>query len=132
MTLNPPNVDTPSKEKFLAVIDIAMQIHKQLGYGLAYAEYKTAFESSLRNSDLAYQTDRKFAVNVNGLILDHKFYTDFVIDDKIIVEVRSLASNINEEDLLIFEQMVLDKPKVCLMINFNKELLEFKRIVLPQ
>lgn len=118
------------KEECLTLTEIAEQIHRDLGFGLHDSEYKLAFESKLKYHGFDYEAQKKFAFNFNGIILQHKFYADFVIKENIIVEIKSVPYRLNDYDLKVFEQLILNKPKAGLVINFYKEELHFKKIVL--
>ncbi len=118
------------KKECLALIEIAEQIHKDIGFGLHDSKYKTAFESKLNFIGFDYEVQKKYAFNFNGIILQHKFYADFVINEDIIVEIKSVPYQLNDYDLKVFEQLILDRPKAGLIINFYKEEIHFKKIVL--
>ncbi|WP_082489570.1 GxxExxY protein [Pedobacter sp. Leaf176] len=52
-------------------------------------------------------------------MLKHKSYADFVIDDKIILEVKSTYGFANEFYALVLNYLAVSKLDVDLLINFN-------------
>ncbi|GGI22269.1 GxxExxY protein [Pedobacter mendelii] len=130
MTQNYNPSDFPFREECLALIEIASNIHKTLGSGLNECIYKTEFETELKAKDIEYQTEKRYSVNINGMVLEHKFYSDFVVNDNIIVEIKSVPFNIGNSELILFNQLIMSKPKVGLVINFYNELIQFKKFVL--
>ncbi|RYD74497.1 MAG: GxxExxY protein [Sphingobacteriales bacterium] len=130
MTQNQKPKDFPFKEECLELVECAFEIHKQLGSGSPALVYRNAFESVLQHNGLPYTRDKKYAVNYNGMALDHKFHADFLVNDGIIVEIKSCPFMLLSTDLDVFNQLILSKPAICLIINFNAELLQFKKVIL--
>jgi len=130
MTQNYNPNDFPFREQCLAIVEIAFNIHKTLGGGLADSIYKNAFETELKAKGIEYSKDMRYAVNFNGMMLDHKFHPDFLVYGAIIVEIKSVPFIITENDLNIFNQLVVTRPKIGLIINFHKELMQFKKLVI--
>ena len=81
--------DYPFQEECYTIIGIAMEIHRILGKGFSEIVYKDAFEYELTSRDIGYEREKRFVVNYKGIVLKHQFYADFVIDNKIILEIKS-------------------------------------------
>ena len=63
-------------------------------------------------------------------ILPHRFYADFVIFDKVIVEIKAKEGGIAEEDYAqTLNYLKCSGCKVGLILNFAKMKLEIKRVV---
>lgn len=125
--------DFPFKEgyeKYLELVEIAFFIHQILGYGLSNKIYKKAFEIELDSRGIEYIKEKRYTVDINGMVLDNEFYSDFVIDERIIVEILSVPFHLTDNDLSLFRQLVVAKPKIFLIINFHNELIQFKKIEL--
>ncbi|WP_316831352.1 GxxExxY protein [Pedobacter aquatilis] len=120
----------PLKENCLVLIEIALKIHKILGRALSKTVYKNAYEAELTAEGIPFATEQNFGVNLNGMTLRHNFYVDFLVNNSIIVEIRSMPFVITENDLSIINQLIISKPKIVLMINFYDEQLQFKKMVL--
>jgi GxxExxY protein len=130
MTQNIKTLETDFKPQCLLMVDIAMRVHKRLGNGLKDILYKNAFEEELNNLNIKYQRNKKFEVNYHGLALDHKFVADFVIDEKVIFEIKSFHEDMMEEYACVFDDLVHSSPLVGLIVNFNKPLLQCKKVKL--
>ncbi|MFC3562024.1 GxxExxY protein [Pedobacter jamesrossensis] len=118
------------KKECLSLVEIADQVHNNLGYGKHDSDYKIAFEAKLKYNGFDYKAQKGYLFNFNGIILQHKFYADFVINENVIVEIKSVPYQLNDYDLKVFEQLVTDRPKVGLIINFHHEVIHFLKIVL--
>ena len=71
-----------------AAIGICMDVHRTLGHGFLEIVYKDAIEFELEKRNLSYEREKQYKIEYKGSILPHKFYADFVINDKIILEVK--------------------------------------------
>jgi GxxExxY protein len=71
-------------------------------------------------------------VNYKGAILPHKFYTDFVVFDKIILEVKSKKGILEEHYARVMSYLAISKLEVELLINFHEKSLEHKRIIMSK
>ncbi|NOY38333.1 MAG: GxxExxY protein [Chlorobi bacterium] len=62
--------------------------------------------------------------------LPHKFYTDFVVYDKIILEVKGVSGIADEFIVQALNYMKVSGNKLALFVNFGGLSLNYKRIVL--
>ena len=123
----------PEHDETLArkIIGAAIEVHKELGPGLLESAYEQCLchELSLRGIQFRRQID--LPVKYKGLELDCGYKMDIVVEDVVILElktVRKLAP-VHEAQLLTYLKLY-DRP-VGLLINFNVALLKngLKRMV---
>jgi len=62
--------------------------------------------------------------------LPHKFYADFVIYDKIILEVKAISSISDEFIAQAINYLKVSANQLALIVNFGELKLSYKRIVL--
>ena len=62
--------------------------------------------------------------------MPHKFYADFVVFDKIILEVKAVAGIADEFIALAINYLKVSDNKLALIVNFGELKLNSKRIVL--
>ncbi|MES2396911.1 MAG: GxxExxY protein [Bacteroidota bacterium] len=118
------------KEEAYKIIGICMEVHRNLGKGFLEIVYKDAIEYELKQNGYLYEREKAFLINYKDIILQHKFYADFTVFDKIILEVKS-GSGIPDEFLAqTINYLAASKLRVGLIVNFGKDSLEYKRIVL--
>jgi GxxExxY protein len=118
------------KEESYQIVGTCMEVHNNLGAGFMEVVYKDALEWEFRKTGIPYEREREYSVNYKGTILPHKFYADFVVFDKIILEVKGVAA-IN--DLFIAQAinyLKVSQNKLALIVNFGELRLNHKRIVL--
>ena len=121
--------DYPFQDECYILIGIAMEIHRILGKGFSEIVYKDAFEYELVSRGIKFQREKEFVVHYKDIILKHKFYADFVIDDKIILEVKSCKGIIDEHFAQVLNYLTISKLKIALIINFDEKSLQHKRVI---
>ena len=73
-----------------------MEVHRILGKGLLEIVYKDAIEIEFKCKNIPFEREKKYEVEYKGIILPHFFYADFVVFDKIILEVKSRKGIVDE------------------------------------
>jgi GxxExxY protein len=122
--------DLIHKEEVYKIIGICMDVHRQLGKGFLEIVYKDAIEYECKQKDYCYEREKEFLINYKYIILPHKFYADFVLFDKIILEVKCCSGFADEFIAQTLNYLAASKLRVGLIVNFGKDSLEYKRIVL--
>lgn len=109
-----------------------MEVHRQLGKGFLEIVYKDAFEFELRMKGILYEREKEYTVTYKNIILPHKFFADFVIDNCIILEIKSKAGIIEQHQAQVMNYLAVSKLTVGLLLNFHEQSLFYKRIVLTK
>ena len=112
------------------IIGIGIEVHKILGAGFLEIVYKDALEFELREKGYLFQREKEYAIPYKTIVLRHKFYADFVVFDKIILEVKAKQGGICDEDLAqTINYLKVSGCKVGLIFNFAAARLQIKRVV---
>ena len=119
----------PLQEETYTIIGIAMEVHRTLGKGFSEIVYKDALEYEFGLRDVLYRREQQFYVRYKEIILPHHFFADFVIEDKIILEVKCKSKVIEEHYAQVMNYLAIAKMKVGLIINFSNDSLEFRRVI---
>lgn len=122
----------PLQDETYKIIGTAMEIHRQLGKGFSEIVYKDAFEYEFRQQDIFFEREKEYKVNYKGIVLPHRFYADFVVFDKIILEVKSKKGIVEEHYAQVMNYLAISKLKLGLLINFHESSLEYKRIIMSK
>jgi GxxExxY protein len=78
------------KDENYKIVGILFEVHKNLGKGFSEIVYKDAIEYEFQQQNIPYQREKEFSVYYKDTILKHKFYADFVVYDKIILEIKTV------------------------------------------
>ena len=118
------------KEESYQIIGICIEVHNNLGAGFSEIVYKDALELEFKNAKIEYSREKEYTVNYKGIILSHKFYADFVIFDKIILEVKGKNKIADEDIAQCINYLKISENNLALLVNFGEPKLNYKRIVL--
>jgi GxxExxY protein len=118
------------KDEAYQIIGRCMEVHNNLGAGFLEIVYKDALEFEFRKAGIEFKREKKYEVNYKGIILPHKFYADFVVMDKIILEVKAISAIHDEFIAQAINYLKVSQNKLALIVNFGELKLNYKRIVL--
>lgn len=118
------------KEESYQIIGKCMEVHNNLGPGFLEIVYKDALELEFKKSGITYEREKEYPVNYKGVILPHKFYADFVVFDKIILEVKGVSGIADEFVAQAINYLKVSNNKLALIVNFGELRLNYKRVVL--
>jgi len=109
---------TPIDRISADVVDAAIKIHIELGPGLLESVYETVLAASLIRT--GYKVDRQKPVDIryDGLSFPGAFRMDLLVDDRLIVEIKSVEvlSKAHGKQLLTYLRLI-NQP-VGLLLNF--------------
>src|SRR5205809_6579876 len=88
----------PLQQETDFILGKAIEIHKTLGAGFLEIVYKDAFEYETQKQNFKYEREKEYLVYYKETILRHRFHADFVVFDKVIVEIKAKERGIAEED----------------------------------
>ncbi len=113
------------------IIECAIKVHKTLGPGLFESVYEKALDYELRKKGLKVDKQVPIAINYENIVFEEAFKADLIVNDKVIVELKSIKNFEHVHFKQILTYLRLAKKKLGLLINFNKELLKdgLKRVV---
>jgi len=107
-----------------------MEVHNNLGKGFLEIVYKDALEFEFRNNNIPFEREKKYIVNYKDVILPHNFYADFVVFDKVILEIKGMAAIADEHLAQTLNYLKVSGCKLGLIVNFGQSSLQSKRVVL--
>jgi GxxExxY protein len=115
---------TRENEIAATIVDAALSIHRELGPGLLESVYEAILAHELAKRGLRVSQQQPLPVEWDGLRLDIGFRTDLVVEDLVVVEIKSIEqiSNVHKKQLLTY--LRLGKWRLGLLINFNVELIK--------
>lgn len=117
------------KDENYKIVGILFEVHKNLGKGFSEIVYKDAIEYEFEQQNIPYQREKEFSVYYKDTILKHKFYADFVVYDKVILEIKTVDCFNNNHYNQCLNYLKVSKSKLAILANFNLTSLEYKRII---
>ena len=106
------------------VVDAALKIHKTLGPGLLETVYQATLRYELEKRGLRVAEEVPLPVYYEKVKLDVGFRLDLLLDERVIIEVKSIEAlaSIHRAQLLTY--LRLTDLRLGLLINFNVELIK--------
>ena len=101
-------------------------VHSSLGPGLLESVYVAALTYELSGLNLSVQAQLGLPVNYNGITLELGFRIDLLVQNEVIVEVKSVEAlhDVHKKQLLTY--LKLANKKLGLLVNFNVSSLKDK------
>lgn len=107
-----------------------MQVHNELGHGFLEIVYKDALQIEFSQEGIPFEREKEYPVYFKGILLPHRFYADFVVYDKIILEVKSISYLTDEHIAQTINYLKVSGCKLGILVNFGRGKLEYKRLLL--
>lgn len=103
------------------VIGCAIEVHRTLGPGLLESTYQKALAHELKLQGIAFKVEVSLPVVYKGVYLDCGYRLDVVVEDRLIIELKSVdeLKGIHMAQLLTY--MKVSGIETGLLINFNVE-----------
>jgi GxxExxY protein len=106
------------------IVDAAYKIHRQFGPGLLESVYEAILAAELEKRGLRSASQKAIPVVYERIKLEIGFRADLIVENKVIIEVKSVEAiaNVHKKQLLTYLRLA-DK-RLGLLINFNVEILK--------
>jgi GxxExxY protein len=113
------------------IVDSCYKIHKALGPGLLESVYEIVLEHELKLRGLAVERQVPISIVYEGLVFEKAFQADLVVEDKVIIECKSIEEIARVHPKKLLTYLRLTNKRLGLLVNFGKELIKdgIKRVV---
>ena len=114
------------------IIAAAIEVHRELGPGLLESVYSECLAHEMKAAGLKFEKEKDLPVRYKDVFIDCFFRMDFVVEDKIILEMKPVEKILKVHEAQLLTYMKLSNIRVGLLMNFNSEILKngIKRFIL--
>ena len=105
-------------------VDISFKIHQTLGPGLLESVYEAAFVYELGKRNMPYTRQQGIIVSYEEAVLDVGFRADIIMDNKLIVEIKSVERLEKVHHKTVLTYLKLTGIKLAILVNFNVNLIK--------
>lgn len=102
-----------------SIVDSAMKVHKELGPGLLESVYEVVLARLLSKRGFLVERQKPIRFEHEGIVFDEAFRLDLLIDEQVIVEIKSLEQLAPVHGKQLLTYLRLAKLQVGLLINFG-------------
>ena len=115
------------------IIGAAIEVHKQLGPGLLESAYEECLCHELTIRKMNFERQKPIPLVYKEARLDVGYRLDILVEERIVVELKSVAGLSPIHEAIILTYLKLSSHKLGLLINFNVPLLKdgIKRFRMP-
>ena len=106
------------------LVNIFLRIHKSLGPGLLESVYEEVICYELSKEKISYKRQHLIRVFYEGVEMDLGFRADVIVNEKVIVEVKSVETLLPLHHKVLLTYLKLSGIKLGLLVNFNVELIK--------
>ncbi len=101
------------------IIGCSYKVHSELGPGLLESTYEVCLEYELLQKGLKVQRQLALPVVYNDVKLDAGYRIDLLVEDEVIVELKSVESVLPIHEAQLLTYLKLSRKKLGLLINYN-------------
>jgi GxxExxY protein len=106
------------------VVDSAYTIHTKFGPGLLEVAYEALLAQELRKRGLHVETQVPIPLMYDGVELEVGFRADMVVEEKVIVELKSVEHTVPVHKKQVITYLKLSDKRLGLLINFGEAYLK--------
>lgn len=106
------------------IIGCAIEVHKTLGPGLLESAYQECLFYELKLQGLKVEKEIPMPIIYKEIKLDHGYRMDLLVEDKIVLEIKSVETIMDVHTAQILTYLKLGNYKLGLLLNFNVSILK--------
>ena len=115
------------KELVYIIIGSAMTVHRELSWGLLEAVYNEALYIELLEKGIDCESEKTLPCYYKGHRMEKSYKMDLVVDDEVIIELKSVKELLPAHRAQLFNYMRLTKKPVGMLLNFGLPSLQGER-----
>ncbi len=117
------------KEESYNVIGACLSVYNELGPGFLEAVYCKAMEKELKLAGIPYDKQVKLEIEYKGEKLGKYYIPDFIMYEKIIVEVKSLQYILPQHLRQLRNYLKSTGMRLGILVNFGESSFVYKRVL---
>ena len=106
------------------IVDIAVNIHQELGPGLLETVYEIIFCHELKENGLDFKKQVSIPIKYKGMEFKEGFRADIIVKNKVLIELKSVESLNKAYKKQVLTYLKLTGLKLGYLINFNEALMK--------
>ena len=119
MSTNPQTKYTEN-ELSKIILDAAFKVHTKTGPGILETVYEVTLAHELRKLGLNVQRQVPIPIRYDELVFDEGFRADLLVEDIVIVELKSVEKLIRVHSKQVLTQLRLSGRRLGLLLNFGE------------
>ncbi len=122
-------LDILYKELSYKIVGLAMEVHRELGYGFLEKVYENALVILLEENNIKVEQQKQIIIEFHEKEIGN-YISDLLVEDKIIIELKVATKIKGVHKAQVANYLKATGKKLGIIINFGSEKLEFERVVM--
>lgn len=118
------------EEETYKIIGCCFEVHSSLGRGFKENVYKDALVVEFNKKQIPFEKEKSYKIIYKGIQLQHYYVADFVLYDKIILEIKAMEFISETHVKQTINYLAVSNLKVALLVNFGCDSLKYRRVIL--
>ena len=106
------------------VVECAVRLHRELGPGLLESVYEVLLTHMLQKAGLRVERQVSIPIEFHGIRFDEGFRADLVVENKVILELKSVESVNKAHKKQVLTYLKLTGMKLGYLLNFGEDLMK--------
>jgi GxxExxY protein len=106
------------------IVDCSVKLHMELGPGLLESVYEVLLAHELETRGLNLKRQVSVPIKFNGIKFDEGFRADIIVEDKVIIELKSVESVSKAHKKQVLTYLKLTGYKLGYLLNFGEALMK--------
>ena len=106
------------------IVDSGLTVHRELGPGLLETVYEVTLAHELKQRGLKVERQVPISIKYRGVRFDEAFRADIVVDEKVIVELKSVEQISEAHKKQVQTYLRLTGCKLGFLLNFGEALMK--------
>jgi GxxExxY protein len=103
------------------ILDLAFEIHTELGLGLLETVYEVILAHELRGLGMEVERQKPVPIIYRGIHFDEGFRADLIVENKVVVELKSIEALQRVHAKQVLTQLRLANLRLGYLINLGEE-----------
>ena len=112
------------------IIGCALEVHKELGFGLLEEVYQEALSLEFEEKKIKFEQQKTLEIFYKGRKLNKFYRADFICYKSIIVELKSTTGILPEHRAQLINYMKITKQPVGILMNFGEKSFKSEKYIL--
>ena len=117
------------KDLSYQIVGLAIQVRKELGFGFLEKVYENALMLLLEENGIKAEQQVTIKVSFHGRIIGD-YIADILVENQIILELKAQDKIVEIHKAQTLNYLKATGLKLAIVLNFGKDILEHKRLVL--
>jgi GxxExxY protein len=106
------------------IVDCAVRLHMALGPGLLESVYEVLLAHQLQKAGLKVKRQVSIPIEFEGIRFDEGFRADIIVEDKVIIELKSVESLSKAHKKQVLTYLKLTGMKLGFLLNFGEAIMK--------